>query len=160
MVLKLKRSLSRKYSMKLSVLQRYGRQYKDGYIQKANAYLDHYYIVMGKPVPCDYENPLFPMPLVKIPMTEECKLLPAGGIYAVSYESDSMNSKGMVVINEIQSGKSEVLLHLFNTDSYPVGTESTIFFHKKVHGALDLKDFKVSAQRLKSAMNEVSELIY
>lgn len=133
---------------------------KDGYIQKANAYLDHYYIVMGKPVPCDYENPLFPLSLVKIPMTEECKLLPAGGIYAVSFESGSMNSKGMVVINEIQSGQSEVLLHLFDTDSYPVGTDSTIFFHKKVHGALDLTDFKASAQRFKSAMNEISELIY
>ena len=56
----------------------------EGFIQKANAYLDHYYIVMGKPVNYDYENPLFPMSLVKIPMTEECKLLPAGGIYAVS----------------------------------------------------------------------------
>jgi riboflavin kinase/FMN adenylyltransferase len=28
---------------------------KEGFIQKANAYLDHYYIVMGNPVACNYE---------------------------------------------------------------------------------------------------------
>src|SRR4030042_2208979 len=72
---------------------------KEGFIQKANAYLDHYYIVMGNPVACNYENPVFPVSLVKIPVTEECKLLPVNGIYAVSLESGSMNSKGMVIIN-------------------------------------------------------------
>ncbi len=132
----------------------------DGYIQKANAYLDHYYIVMGKPVPFDYENPLFPLSLVKIPMTEECKLLPAGGIYAVSCESGSVNSKGMVVINEIQSGQSEVLLHLFDNESLSVGIDTTIFFHKKVHGAVYLSDFKASTPKIKAAMIEISELIY
>ena len=133
---------------------------KDGYIQKANAYLDHYYIVMGNPVHYDYENPHYPLSLVKIPLTEECKLLPANGIYAVSFESGSVNSRGMIIINDKEQGGSEVLLHLFDSDYNPVGIKSTIFFHKKVHGALAMDDLKSSAPRLRAAIGEISELIY
>jgi riboflavin kinase/FMN adenylyltransferase len=133
---------------------------KEGFIQKANAYLDHYYIVMGNPVACNYENPVFPVSLVKIPVTEECKLLPVNGIYAVSLESGSMNSKGMVIINGTDQGGSEVLLHLFDRHPYPIGSDSVIFFHKKIHGAVNLDDHEASAPKIKSAMNEISELIY
>jgi riboflavin kinase/FMN adenylyltransferase len=133
---------------------------KDGFIQKANAYLDHYYIIMGTPVNYNYENPVCPVSLVKIPLTEECKLLPANGIYAVSLGSGSVNLRGMVIINGLQSGESEVLLHLFDNENYPMGIDSTIFFHKKVHGALNLADLNASAPRIRSAMDEISELIY
>lgn len=133
---------------------------KEGFIQKANAYLDHYYIVMGKPVIYDYENPYSPFSLVNIPLTEECKLLPANGIYAVSFESGSKHLRGMAIINGIESPGSEVLLHLFDNEVYPIGNQSTIFFHKKVHGAINLTDHKASAPRLKAAMQEISELIY
>jgi riboflavin kinase / FMN adenylyltransferase len=133
---------------------------KDGYMQKANAYLDHYYIVMGKPVPYYYENPFCPLSLVKIPLTEDCKLLPASGIYAVSVESGSEIVKGMVIINEIQPGESEVLLHLFTRESNPVGVDSTVYFHKKIHGALNMSDLQASAPRFRTSMDEISELIY
>jgi riboflavin kinase/FMN adenylyltransferase len=133
---------------------------KEGFMQKANAYLDHYYIVMGKPVEYNYENPALPLSLVKIPLTEECKLLPASGIYAVSFESGPLNVKGMVIVNGIQSDKSEVLLHLFNNQTYPLGEVSTIFFHKKIHGAINITDHKASAPRIKAAMDEIAELIY
>ena len=62
-------------------------------------------------------------------------------------------------INEIQSGQSEVLLHLFDNESF-VGIDSSIFFHKKVHGAIDISDFKASTPRIRAAMEEISELIY
>lgn len=133
---------------------------RDGYIQKANAYLDHYYIIMGKPVNYAYHNPLFPFSLVKIPLTDDCKLLPANGIYAVSFKTGSVNLRGMVIINELEPGEPEVLLHLFHSETWPVGNDSTIFFHKKVHGALKITDYKASAPRIKAAMDEISELIY
>jgi riboflavin kinase/FMN adenylyltransferase len=133
---------------------------KDGFIQKANAYLDHYYIVMGRPVEYEYYNPEYHVSLVKIPLTEECKLLPANGIYAVSFESGSTNSKGMVIVNGQQTGESEVLLHLLDNESYPIGDDSTIFFHKKIHGAIDLTDHKASTPRIKASMHEIAELIY
>jgi riboflavin kinase/FMN adenylyltransferase len=66
----------------------------EGYIQRANAYLDHYYIIKGKPENYPIENsPDLPV-LVQIPLTEECKILPSLGIYAVSAEAGSFNSKG------------------------------------------------------------------
>ena len=132
----------------------------EGFIQKANAYLDHYYIVMGKPLAYEYENPDYPISLLKVPLTEECKLLPANGIYAVSFESGSRKSKGMAVINGLKSDRSEVLLHLFDNESCPADTSSIILFHKKVHGAVNMLDFKTSASKIKSAVKEISELIY
>jgi riboflavin kinase/FMN adenylyltransferase len=133
---------------------------KEGFIQKANAYLDHYYIVMGKPVPYGYQNPEYPISFVRMPMTEDCKLLPANGIYAVSFESDSRKSKGMTIINGVTSDKSEVLLHLSDNEPCPLNSGATILFHKKIHGAVNLIDFKSSAPRIKSALEEISELIY
>jgi riboflavin kinase/FMN adenylyltransferase len=132
----------------------------EGFIQKANAYLDHFYVIMGNPVDFEYENPEFPVSLVRIPLTEECKLLPANGIYAVSFESDSRKSKGMAIINGINSDKSEVLLHLFDNKPCPLNSSSTVLFHKKIHGAINLMDFRASAPKIKSAVNEISELIY
>lgn len=133
---------------------------KEGYIQKANAYLDHYYIVMGTPVVYDYANASLPLSLYKIPLTEENKLLPAKGIYAVSFESNGGVSKGMVIIDGSDYEPSDVILHLFNDKLSPEGSDSTIYFHKKIHGAVDLKDHKVSTPRIRSAMEEISELIY
>ena len=133
---------------------------KEGYIQKANAYLDHYYIVMGTPVVYDYVNASLPLSLYKIPLTEENKLLPAKGIYAVSFESTGGVSKGMVIIDGSDDEPTDVILHLFNDKLTPEGSDSTIYFHKKIHGAVDLNDLKVSTPRIRSAMDEIRELIY
>lgn len=133
---------------------------KDGFIQKANAYLDHYYIIMGKPEEYAYNNPAFPLSLFKIPVTEDTKLLPAPGIYAVSFGSGSRISKGMVIINCLQDGDCEVLLHLFNFEPSPAGNDSTVFFHKKIRGAVVLGDHINSVPRIKMALDEISELIY
>jgi riboflavin kinase/FMN adenylyltransferase len=132
----------------------------DGNIQKANAYLDHYYIVMGKSERYQYRNNFYEINLVKIPLTEECKLLPAPGIYAVSSKTVTGNSKGMVIINETSEGEKEVLLNLFDWDSTMYDRGSTIFFHKKIHGSVDLSDQSDSARWLKAAKTEIAELIF
>ncbi len=62
---------------------------------------DHYYLVMG--VPEKYSS-LFDFSFLRIPLTEECKLLPATGIYAVSVISGEVNSKGMAVVCVTQEG--------------------------------------------------------
>jgi riboflavin kinase/FMN adenylyltransferase len=131
----------------------------EGYIQKANAYLDHYYIVMGIPVKFDYVNASLPLSMYKIPITEENKLLPAKGIYAVSFESAGEVSKGMVIIDGPGNDPSDVILHLFNENLFPEGRDSTIYFHKKIHGALDLNDLNVSTPRIRAALDEITELI-
>ncbi len=71
----------------------------EGYIQRANAYLDHYYIIMGYPEKYAGGDQAGLPSLLKMPVTEECKILPATGIYAVSAASGNLNSKGMAIIH-------------------------------------------------------------
>ena len=131
----------------------------EGYIQRANAYLDHYYIIMGKPESY-FHNDLQLLPaLIKIPLTEECKLLPSKGIYAVSVETGSNYSKGMVIIHSTPEEKPEVLLHLFDNIEFLLHQRLTLYFHKKIHGAVNLDDIK-SIPKIDSAMEEISDLIY
>jgi riboflavin kinase/FMN adenylyltransferase len=132
----------------------------EGYIQKANAYLDHYYIVIGKPEKYQYRNNFYEINLARIPLTEECKLLPAPGIYAVSSKTGTSNSRGMVIINETQGEEKEVLLNLFEGDPSRYDRESIIFFHKRIRGSIDLLNQADSARWLKAAKTEIAELIY
>ncbi len=132
----------------------------EGYIQKANAYLDHYYIVMGKPERYQYRNNFYEINLAKLPMTEDCKLLPAPGIYAVSSKTGKSHSRGMVIINETSEGENEVLLNLFDGDQSRYDRDSIVFFHKRIHGSVDLSHQSDSARWLKAAKTEISELIF
>lgn len=133
---------------------------KDGYIQKANAYLDHYYMIMGKTVESGYLNPDLHIFLYKMPLAEENKLLPAYGIYAVSIDSGDLKSKGMVIMNDNHLQGPEVLLHTFNDKIIPEGKIITVYFHKKIHGAVNLEDTKVSIPKIRAALNEIDELVY
>jgi riboflavin kinase/FMN adenylyltransferase len=133
---------------------------KDGFIQKANAYLDHYYIVMGKSERYRYKNNFYEINLAKIPLTEECKLLPTPGLYAISSKTDASDSKGMAIINETQKGEKEVLINVIDGDPVKYNARSIIFFHKRIHGSVNLSDQANSARWLKAARAEISELIY
>ena len=132
----------------------------EGYIQRANAYLDHYYIIVGKPQTYNYENSVYPIKLFKISIQEECKLLPAPGIYAVSAESGPVQARCMAVINKKADDETEILINLIEKDYLPHEQTSTLYFHKKIHGSINLMDYKTSATRLKAARQEISELIY
>jgi riboflavin kinase / FMN adenylyltransferase len=132
---------------------------REGYIQKANAYLDHYYIIIGKPKKFLNINPSVQIPLFEVPLTEECKLLPSPGIYAVSVEAGVLRSKGMVIIQKKDDVSPEVLVNIFDdTDSGNLHKIS-MYFHKKIHGAVNLSD-SISVIRIKSAKDEISDLIY
>jgi riboflavin kinase/FMN adenylyltransferase len=131
----------------------------EGYIQKANAYLDHYYIIIGKPGEY-FNNKSVDLPaLLKVKITEECKLLPSPGIYAVSVESDSVVSKAMAIIRGNSDEKADVLVDFFEFSDFPSDIKVTLSFHKKIHGAVDLSDNK-SVTKVKAAKAEIMDLIY
>jgi riboflavin kinase/FMN adenylyltransferase len=127
----------------------------EGYIQRANAYLDHYYIIKGKPTLSDHD--LILPGMIKIGITEECKILPAAGIYAVSVDSSIQSSKGMAVINRSER-ETDVMLNIFET-GFRSDKGVTISFHKKIHGAVPLSDDR-SVSKINHAIEEISELIY
>jgi riboflavin kinase/FMN adenylyltransferase len=130
-----------------------------GYIQRANAYLDHYYIIKGKPEFWDIENSLNLPPLIKIPLTEECKILPLYGIYAVTVTSGLNPTKGMVIIHKRSDNFPEVLLNIFDMENFNSDSNLTISFHKMIHGAVNFSDSR-SISKVNMAKEEISELIY
>ena len=131
----------------------------EGYIQRANAYLDHYYIVMGKTREYCPDGLSSLPPLVKVPITEECKLLPSPGIYAVSVESRHACSKGMVIIIKKPEEKQELLVDIFDKMSLQNSEHITLLFHKKIHGAVNLSDSR-TISKITSSKDEISDLIY
>jgi riboflavin kinase/FMN adenylyltransferase len=131
---------------------------RDGYIQRANAYLDHYYIIKG--IPEIYDTGYLNLPtLFKIPITEECKILPSPGIYAVSVDAGSFASKGMAIIYRRHDLTSEVLLNIFEGFDIKRDLKITTSFHKKIHGAVDFSDGR-TISKINFAIEEISELIY
>jgi riboflavin kinase/FMN adenylyltransferase len=132
---------------------------RDGYIQRANAYLDHYYIIKGKVTKSHYEHlPELPL-LYKIPLTEECKILPAPGIYAVSVGSETRSWKGMAIIHRGANLLSDVLFDVFDGDGFKSAGKVTLSFHKKIHGAVDFSNSK-TISKINLAKEEISDLIY
>ena len=105
------------------------------------------------------ENSLDLPALLKIPLTEECKILPSSGIYAVSVESGLVNSKGMVIIHGRPDKSSEVLVNIFDEMNLSSDSKITISFHKKIHGAINFSDSK-AILKVNTAKEEISELIY
>jgi riboflavin kinase/FMN adenylyltransferase len=132
---------------------------RDGYIQRANAYLDHYYIIKGKVEKSSFENmPEMPV-FYKIPQTEECKILPAPGIYAVSVGSETKSWKGMAIIHRATTSLTDVLFNVLDADNNMAGRKVTLSFHKKILGAVDLSEGR-SIPKISLAQTEISELIY
>ncbi len=131
----------------------------EGYIQRANAYLDDYYLILGKPMACDYQVPSSLAKLIKIAVTEPNKLLPPPGIYAVTTRVDSLNSKGMVIINKKDGNGSEVLLDIFDPVRLPEDKNISLLFHKKIHGAVELANDE-SVFKIRKAKDEISDLIF
>jgi riboflavin kinase / FMN adenylyltransferase len=132
----------------------------NGYIQRANAYLDHYYIITG--IPALHYADFLPdtIPFYKIPVTEETKLIPAQGIYAISMGNISADSRGMVLIRKNLSEETEVLLHPFERGKILSGKKITLFFHKKVSGSTEPGNINLLASTLRHAIGEISDLIY
>lgn len=130
----------------------------EGYIQRANAYLDHYYIIKGQTR--NYNLPVqIELPLFEIVINDESKLLPAPGIYAVSADNGKQSSKGMAIISKMAAEKTVVLVNVFEDLSITDGSKLTLYFHKRIQGAVNLSDSK-SVAKINYAKEEISELIY
>jgi riboflavin kinase / FMN adenylyltransferase len=132
----------------------------EGYIQRANAYLDHYYMIIGIPEFIDSDVLPDSISFYKVPITEETKLLPASGIYAVSTGNDSSKSRGMVLICLSEQGQREVFLNPFNREKIFTGQKTTIFFHKKIQDLAEDQNMLNISSLLYSSIKEISDLIY
>jgi riboflavin kinase / FMN adenylyltransferase len=132
----------------------------EGYIQRANAYLDHYYLIMGIPVAGEDSLLVDNKKFCRVPVTDENKLIPAEGIYAVSIETDAETEKGMVLIEKRKDSEYALFLHISNEKMDISGQHIFIYFHKKITGSIDLSDTPKSLARFRAAADEISDLIY
>jgi len=128
----------------------------EGYIQRANAYLDHFYLVIGTAVEDDPGlNP--DVSLIRIPVTDVTKLVPPPGLYAVSCAAETFYSRGMVYITKNGVLLPEIYLHLENYEDDIPGKRMTLFFHKR----LDASGAEAPAGTLLSmGAREMQELIF
>ncbi len=128
----------------------------EGYIQRANAYLDHFYLVIGTAYKDD--PGLAPqVPMIRIPVTDMTKLVPAPGLYAVSCAADTFYSRGMVYIPDSGLPLPDLFLHLENYESDIPGKRMTMFFHKRLDASRLLAD---TARALIEGERELEELIF
>jgi riboflavin kinase / FMN adenylyltransferase len=104
----------------------------DGNIQKANAYLDHHYIIMGLIREVNPKLREIGFPSFSIRIEEESKLIPPNGVYAVSVMDDRQSYRGMCFIKKRGQSSIDAVVdfHLFDTPSSLSGTSATVYFHK------------------------------
>lgn len=128
----------------------------EGYIQRANAYLDHFYIIIGTAVQGDQTfSP--DIPFIKIPVTEMTKLVPLHGLYAVSCAADTFFSRGMVFIPENNAGIPDIYVHLENYEDDIPGKRMTLFFHKRLAA---YKPGEAVQTAIAKGIEEMQELIF
>ncbi len=139
----------------------------DGNIQRANAYLDHYYSVRGILKKGDKNFGLigFPMYIV-IPFDNSTKLFPPSGIYAISADSTNNHLRGMLMISTyadtpIKRKERLIEVHFFKSNEMNfAGKTISINFHKRIRKHLSF----ISAEKLRAQLisdkSKIEELIF
>jgi riboflavin kinase / FMN adenylyltransferase len=134
-----------------------------GNIQRANAYLDHYYIVRGQIERGDADLYSLGFPTLRIPVDEDTKLIPPDGIYAIHLISGNTYYRGMLKIRR-PGGNSpldiNLDLHLFEYSNNLVGQTGTIYFHKQMRDETVFSNGYDLLAELNEAKDETEELIY
>lgn len=138
----------------------------EGRIQRANAYLDHYYIVRGKIEKGDPELLSGGFPTMRMPVEEETKLIPPDGVYAVHLISGNTFYRGMLKIRRpggdagVPSTAVSLNMHLFEYDNNLAGLTGTLYFHKQIRDDSIFGNGYDLIGELLEAREETEELIY
>ncbi len=133
----------------------------DGYIQRVNAYLDHYYFITALCSDSKTNISLVGDRHYLLRVDDEEKLLPLAGSYAVSIAVDGAVIRGLAVMPPHKDGPVKAGLMVMDEAVPPLtaGRRVKINFHKRMgsftgNGEAGL--FKVP----ESLVNETRELIY
>lgn len=120
---------------------------KEGNIQRANAYLEHHYMIRADMDPVPLLKKRFDHPGYQILKSDPLKLLPPEGGYAASFLSDGRYIKALV-----QIGNRDILLFPVESDEWAGAIPEVIRFHKKVAGEEE--------SDLPMLLDTVTDLIY
>jgi riboflavin kinase/FMN adenylyltransferase len=137
-----------------------------GNIQRANAYLDHYYIVKGKSGFLPSRTKDFGRDIFSLSIEENVKLIPPDGVYAVSISSGNLSSKCILSIsnwglkNNFLSDEIQIEFHPLKKVNLPDGKEITALFHKRIRDTSENSDSEFLKLQLVKDIRLISELIY
>jgi len=139
---------------------------QEGRIQRANAYLDHHYMIIGKAVKgstlmSDLEYPTF-----YTAIEEECKLVPPDGVYAIRIENAGKSSKAIVNIRNNRYGPgrnfSDLTIEVFPFEQPGIvnGKDVRLFFAKRIRDELSFSNPVDLKRQLEKDRELVGELIF
>lgn len=135
----------------------------EGRIQRANAYLDHHFIMMGELKEGNKKCREAGFHTLEMIVEEEIKLVPLEGVYAVSLTCNDSYYRGMLNIKNLNNTDIPgVQVHLFdlNPNHDLIGKMATITFHKRMRGELILNKTDDLKNQLLKDKREIEELIY
>ncbi|HOW30821.1 MAG TPA: bifunctional riboflavin kinase/FMN adenylyltransferase [Bacteroidales bacterium] len=138
---------------------------QDGRIQRANAYLDHHYMIIGKAVKGSRLLHNLDLQTYFVTIDEECKLIPPDGVYAVRAESAGHSAKAIVNIRNNRYGSDRdftaLSLEVFPFEQPHINElEVKLFFAKKIRDELIFSDTDDLKRQLVKDRELVEELIF
>lgn len=137
---------------------------KEGRIQRANAYLDHQYIIIGALGKGIHYFTEAGFPTLTVQIEELGKLIPPTGIYATSLEWNHNFYKAMLVVwidenDEPHFTNHNVELHILDFDNQFPDCDAIIYFQKQIIEGLDVKSKKLKTL-LQQGKEAIDELIF
>ncbi len=135
---------------------------QDGNIQKANAYLDHQYIIMGLSQKSSLILEEIGFPCYTVKIEDDCKLVPPNGVYAVTVIGEDSFSRAMCFIRTNEAVPLDTLLEVHLLESYGniEGQTVTLLFHKRIREERTLHTTEDLRKQLTIDRNQVDELIF
>ncbi|NVO12248.1 MAG: riboflavin biosynthesis protein RibF [Bacteroidales bacterium] len=142
------------------------RAIKEGRVQRANAYLDHKYIIIGSLGKGTHHFTNVGFPTLNIQIEEVGKLIPPTGIYATSLEWNNLNYKAMLVVwadeeNDISHLQNQfVEIHILDFDNQFPDGDATIYFQKQISVGININNPSKLKHQLSQGQKAIDELIY
>jgi riboflavin kinase / FMN adenylyltransferase len=139
---------------------------QDGRIQRANAYLDHHYMIIGKLSQGSNELVERNLQTLYISIEEDCKLVPPDGVYAIRIEVCLTSYKGILNIKNSRYGddrrKDDIVIEIFPFDvNEPIyGKDATVYFAKYIRQEIEFQGTDELKNQLEKDKSLVEELIY
>ncbi|HUX53225.1 MAG TPA: riboflavin kinase [Williamwhitmania sp.] len=137
---------------------------QDGRIQRANAYLDHFYIIIGGLGKGHHIFSEANFPMLTVQLEEVGKLIPPDGVYAVGVEWGPSKFKGLAVISrsivDSRPFGVTVQVHILNFDYHFPDADAIVLFHKRVRESFDTSTPAIIGRQLTNDLEYVHELIF
>ena len=131
-----------------------------GNIMRANAYLDHQYIITGILQNGAALNASLQGTWYTLGISEEEKLIPPPGVYATGVRFNNQSLKSMSIIVEDEAGIRSVNNTLIYDQIDLSGQKVTVYFYKKIRGKEVFFDQDIDKDELADAKEDVEELLY